>query len=99
MKIAQQSYVSSVATTPKPIVFWASLGALFLALTVYVFGAWMLSPDFTRTYPPVPLDDTVKTLVFWNQLVFSLITVICLVYWVVLPKIRTGQFSFMGLLV
>jgi Spirocyclase AveC-like len=83
----------------KPIVFWSGLGACFLALTIYVYGAWMLSPDFKRTYPSVPLDETTQSLIFWNQLVFSAITIACLIYWVVLPKIRTGRFSFMGLLV
>ena len=99
MKTATQPLAPVMRTLTKPIVIWAGLGAAFLSLTVYVFGAWMLSPDFKRIYPSAPLSETAQSLVLWNQVLFSLVTIFCLAYWVVLPKIRTGRFSFMGLLV
>ena len=99
MKAMSPSFVPSSRPLTKPIVFWSGLGAAFFVLTCYVFGAWMLSPDFKRVYPAVPLDQTKQMFAFWNQVVFSAFTIATLVYWVILPKIRTGRFSFMGLLV
>ena len=99
MKIAYENNVPINRPKTKPILLWASLGAGFLALTIYVWGSWITGPDFKATVPSVPIDARINSFVLWNQIVFSAITVICLFGWVVLPKVRTGRFSFMGLLV
>ena len=99
MTIATHEYRSLSRQAPQLVVVWATVGALFLALTLYVWTAWITGPDFKPTLPTEPLSSTQRAVVFWNQLVFTAITVVCVVGWVVLPKIRTGRFSFMGLLV
>ena len=80
------------------VAIWAASGALFLALTIYVFAAWLLSADFKPTLPGAPLDATTSRLIFWNQLIFSAICILCIWVWVVKPKLKTGRFSFLGLL-
>lgn len=99
MKASAPAGARRSSRLPRPILMWATLGALFLALTVYVIGAWMLSADFKAMPPQGVLDSTASRFIFWNQVVFCALTVICVFAWVVLPKIRTGRFSFMGLLV
>ena len=83
----------------QPVVIWAVLGALFLLLTLYVWLSWIAGPDFKPTAPPQPLSATTSALVFWNQFIFCAITAACVLWWTILPKIRTGRFSFMGLLI
>ena len=99
MKAVAQHYAPATRPTTQPIVVWSVIGALFLALTLYVWTAWIAGPDFKPTVPAVPLDATTSSFIFWNQLLFCLITIACLLICVLLPKLRTGRFSFMGLLV
>lgn len=37
----------------QPVLFWAASGIFWLGLTIYIFGSWMLSPDFR----PAPLGN------------------------------------------
>ncbi len=99
MKVAAQHYTPTTRPTTQPVVIWSVIGALFLALALYVWIAWITGPDFKPTLPSQPLDATTSGFAFWNQVAFSIVTVICLLGWVGLPKVRTGRFSFMGLLV
>lgn len=53
----QPRYRAATAARIQPIVWWAVLGAGFVLLQIYVYGAWMLSPDFRPTDPgpdPIP---------------------------------------------
>jgi len=97
-KTVGTSYRPVSRPTTAPIVLWAVIGALFLILAAYVWGAWISSPNFKPTLPPAPLSIGEQASVFWNQLAFSLVTVVFIIAWVILPKMRTGRFSFMGLL-
>lgn len=83
----------------QPVVFWATLGAGFLLLMTYIYISWMTSPEFTRIYPPSPVDERVKNIIWWNQVIPSIATLWFIWYWVVKPKLTTGRFSFMGLMV
>ncbi len=83
----------------QPVVFWAFLGIGFLLLMTTIYLSWITSEDFKRTYPPVPVGAAVERIIWWNQLVPSLVTLWFAWIWVVKPKLLTGRFSFMGLMV
>jgi hypothetical protein len=56
----------------RPVLWWASLGAVAVLVQGYVYGAWMLSSDFVATptgRDPVPHDVKVKAWIL--QVVFS----------------------------
>jgi hypothetical protein len=49
MATAQASHARAISAKSTPILWWAGLGACFLALELYVFGSWIMSNKFVAT--------------------------------------------------
>ena len=83
-----------------PVTYWAMLGATFLCLAAYVWGSWMLSPDF-RPSPvgPDPLPHNVWLAIKIVEGVASCAIVGMLGFFVVRPLMKTGSVSLDGMLV
>ena len=84
----------------KPITWWAAIGGAVLALQVYVFSAWIISGDATRTDPgPSPLP----TWMHWSirlQETAGVIALVAILFFVVYrPWRRDGRISLDGMLV
>lgn len=81
------------ATRPRgvaPVLIWAALGALFLALQFYAYGAWILSPDFRATpVGPDPVPARARIVMDVYQWV-SMLTLIVVIPWFINGIRRTG---------
>jgi hypothetical protein len=57
----------SKATTPAstPVLWWAALGGAFLALQLYVLGAWMRSGKFVASDPGADVMPAFAVLMMW----------------------------------
>lgn len=44
-------YPGAINSQSNAIVWWAWIGAFFIALQIYIFGSWVMSPHFTPTPP------------------------------------------------
>jgi len=73
--------------------WFAVLGAAFLAITVYVFAAWILSGDATPTKPgPDPIPGYVKAFAWIYQSSGVILLIGCIVYCVRKSR-REGQIT------
>jgi len=73
---------------------WAALGAFFLAITVYVFAAWIISGDATPTKPgPDPIPGYVKAFAWFWQILGPVLMIGCIIY-VVRRSRREGRITF-----
>jgi Spirocyclase AveC-like len=94
--------ISASRTPPSPVVVLAWIGAICLLFAASWIIRWLLSPDFATTYPSTKAlaetPDSVKTLIFLGEM-GSLVTAVFFFYlWFIRAKLKTGKFSFMGLL-
>jgi hypothetical protein len=84
----------------KPIVIWATLGALMLAFEAFVIIRWVTGPYFTRVEPgPSQPPSWMKIeLILWQTL--SIPAGVALIYWfIVRPWRREGRVGIDGILV
>lgn len=84
----------------KPIVWWAALGAGFVALQMYIHGAWILSDDFRHVgtgVTPVPDYMTISARV--NEVVWFAFMLGVIYFFAIRPWRRDGRLSLDGLLV
>jgi hypothetical protein len=82
-----------------PVFLWAAVGAVFVCLAAYVWGAWMLSPWFRPV--PVgsdPLPGNVLVGVRTLEVIAATIGVALLWRFVARPLIREGEIGVDGLL-
>lgn len=86
------------ATRLTPVQIWAGFGVLCLGYALWMLIQWFTGPDFARVAPPSPRDPTVETIVFWAQLLCALLSLACLWIWVLRPRLKTGEFSLIGLM-
>jgi hypothetical protein len=54
MKVVQQPSLTSASDRSASVKVWASIGFGWVALTIYIFGGWILGPDFKPT--PMGVD-------------------------------------------
>jgi Spirocyclase AveC-like len=83
-----------------PAVYWAALGAAFLCLAAYVWGSWILSPDFRPS--PVgldPLPHNVWLSIRIVETIASLTIIGMLGIFVIRPLMKTGEIALDGMLV
>lgn len=84
---------SSVAPKLPAIIPWALAGAVFLALQIYAYGAWMLSPDFRPTsHGPDPVPAQVLNIIRGYEIINSVIGVAALI-WFVVGIVRTKRIN------
>ena len=100
MSIHSQSKVApEVPGMGRPVVFWAVSGVGWLALTVYIFGTWMVSSDIRPV--PVGNDPVPGNVLFWvhfAEIAFFSVGMVFLLKFVVIPLIRTRDIPIDGLL-
>ena len=90
---------------PKPlhsdsslVKLWMVIGLFWFLLSVYVFGAWMLGPDFKQN--TIGREMASDGYVIWVRCVEVGSVVLALAqiwYFILRPKLRTGRMSFDGL--
>lgn len=91
---------SSAATLRSPVLLWAGIGMLFLALAAYVWGSWLLSDQFRPV--PVgsdPLPWNVGLAIRATEIIVPAIALFIVWKFIVAPWRRTGELSLDGLLV
>lgn len=80
--------------------FWAAVGIAWLCLAAYVWGSWILSPEFKPT--PVGADAPETWVVIWTHTLEAIsvfLWLFCLYFFAYRPYKRTGRFSWDGLFV
>lgn len=83
-----------------PVVYWAALGAAFLCLAAYIWGSWILGPDFKPSpVGPDPLPHNVWVAVRSVEAIAMLSGLGILWLCVFRPLARNGSLSLDGLLV
>jgi hypothetical protein len=84
----------------KPVLWWAWVGAAFVALQLYIQLGWIFSKDFRHIgtgVTPVPGYMKVSA---WGNGIFWFAFMVAVLYWfAVRPKLRDGRFSLDGLIV
>ncbi len=82
----------------QPVQIWAALGAACLLLAAYSWISWILSPDFQPVVPEEPLPSKFyEGAIHYGEIASCFFMALCLWFWVIVPKWKTGHFSFMGL--
>ena len=81
----------------RPVLWWAGLGALFVALMVVTIGQWMLSPEFRPA--PTGDDPMPPWMPAWLTSVecfFSGGALICFWFYLIRPWIKEGHITWDG---
>ncbi|HKY92856.1 MAG TPA: spirocyclase AveC family protein [Nevskiaceae bacterium] len=80
-------------TAPRPVIGWATIGALCLLLEAYVMIAWILSPDFAPS--PRGTDPIPALTLFWVRFFegLSLVAVPVALWWAWRSSRREGRLS------
>jgi hypothetical protein len=83
----------------KPIVIWATLGALLLAFEFFVLAKWVTGPHLTATKTgPDKVSDASNTFYIALQVAVPAAALLCLWLWVVRPWRREGRLTTDGML-
>jgi hypothetical protein len=86
------------STRLAPVTIWALFGAACLVYTAWILVTWVTSADFAPVVPPGPHDKSIARTVFWAEVICAVLSLACLWIWVVRPRLRTGEFSLVGLM-
>lgn len=85
---------SLAAAKTAPIVVWAAIGVLIFLFQAYVLVTWATGPNFVTTPPgPDALSETQRWYFLFLQTAIPLGAVVCLIKWVLLPRLRLGHLS------
>lgn len=84
----------------KPVMFFAAIGALFLALEVYIYIDWIFfSGKFKRTpQGPTPIPEWMRQGALWVTIVTAAGFLAAIYFFVIKPLRRDGRLSTDGLL-
>jgi hypothetical protein len=83
----------------RPVLIWATIGALLLAFEVIVLARWVLGPNFTVTKTgPDTVSSATKALYLALQIAVPVATVACVYFWVLRPRRREGRLTTDGML-
>lgn len=90
---AMDRYQSLAGAQARPVVWWAAVGALFVALDIYVLSAWMLSDKFVPTSPGTqPVPGYTSFFVNLFQVIGGLLAVAA-IFWIIRDLRRQGSLS------
>lgn len=81
-----------------PILWWAAVGAVFVAFALYVQGGWLLTDAHPVPTGVTPVPTYAKIAVIVNEVIFGIGILACVWFALVRPRIRDGRLSFEGLL-
>jgi hypothetical protein len=90
----------AAAAKPAPaVVYWALAGAVLIAFEVYVLGRWVTGPHLKSTPTgPDEISSGTRAAYVALQVAVSVVTVLCLYFWVVRPWRREGRLTTDGML-
>jgi Spirocyclase AveC-like len=101
--VAQRPPEASPGVEPKrtrPIVWWAAIGAGFLAFAAYLIAKWLISGEAHRVSSgPTPLPDWMKIALGIQQWGLAAIALSLIYFKAIRPRVRTGRFTFDGLMI
>jgi Spirocyclase AveC-like len=84
----------------RPIVWWAVLGAGFVALQMYIQLSWILSDDFRHVGTgATPVPDYMVISARFNEVFFFSFMVGVIYFFAIRPWLRDGRFTLDGLFV
>ena len=93
--------LTSLRAKSSPVVtVWAVMGALWLIFSVYVWGSWIMSPEFGPT--PKGDDPVPLWVVLWTHTFEFLSTAMwaaCIYFWAYKPWRQTGKMTWDGLFI
>jgi hypothetical protein len=90
----QQAVPATGLKVEKPIVAWATLGAIFFVFEWYVLGSWVFGPHFVPTDPgPDQISRAQEIFFAAFQVVIPLAMIICLYFWVIVPWRKNGRMT------
>jgi Spirocyclase AveC-like len=83
----------------RPVVWWALLGAAFVALAAYIHLSWIISGDATHVGTgPTPVPSYMSIAAHAQEVIFGILIVVLAYALVIRPRIREGRIGFDGLL-
>lgn len=89
-----QAVTSASKQRPRPVLWWCALGAAAVLIQFYVYGSWILSPDFRPVDPgPDPMPGVEKMWAVILQVGFTTVTVL-VIGWVVRNCVRQRSLTF-----
>lgn len=98
-KSPRQTRAQVASRTSYPVTWWATLGVLMFAFQAYVFGSWVLGPNF------VPTSPSATTIPEWQRIYFIVLQVVvpmialtCIWFWVIKPWRQDGKLSTDGMI-
>ena len=86
------------ARSTPPILWWAAVGAVFVAVALYVQLSWLLGDAHPVGTGITRVPTYAKVVVRINEAVSAAGILACVYFAVIRPKLRTGQVGFNGLL-
>ena len=96
---ASRAPATPLAKTYAPAQYWAMLGVLMFIFQAYVFGTWILGPNFMPTPTGIdPLPEWQRQYFIVLQLGVPVIALTCLWGWVFKPLLRDGKLSLDGMI-
>lgn len=91
--VSHQAKVISPAQS-LPVVFWAWVGVFFVLLEGYIWGSWILGPNFKPTDPgPDPISSTQLLIVHLTEVASMLLGIVSGWYWILRPRIKEGRMT------
>lgn len=96
---SQLSRPETVSAAPsRPIVVWAMIGAATAAFVIYLGIAWITGSQFTRSGPGPTREPTwMAVSVIAQQAFFGTAAVVCVAWFLIRPRLKTGRFTRSGL--
>lgn len=94
-----RSAPDAAAGKPRPVLYWAVIGAAMIAFQVFVLGKWVSGPNLKQTPTgPDEISSGSQALFTAFQIVIPIAAVLCIYFWVVRPWRREGRLTTDGML-
>lgn len=91
---SKQAVPSAALKLPSAYLLWAALGAYWFLFQMYVWGSWITGPHFVAVDSgPDPVPQWQQTFLFYGQIICTLLALLCLWKWVVVPWRRERRMT------